>query len=470
MNNKIIINFTVFFVFISSFGVASAIKINGIAESHKGLDAELVIYEDYFSFREKILAVSTIDSKGNFSLQTTLSDFTKAFIRIDNIATSIFLEPGNTYEINIPATDPRKEIQGNINFINHQMLSSSPGTLNSEIQLFNTKYDQFVEENYSLLITKSAKSKIEEFKFNIEKEYANHPNHFLKQYVFYSTGSLSQIGFLSQKNLYKNYIKDKPVLYNNPEYFSFIKEFYSNHLMLLSQSWKGTPLVDLINEKNYETLLELFNTDSTLSNPPLRELILIKGLRDAHNMPSVKKTSVIYLLKQISTKTQFPKNKLITDNVIWSLTRFEQGRKAPDFKLIDLNGDSISLSKFAGKYVYLSFWANWCNSCVNDMKVMKALYEKYQQNIVFLSVSIDKNNADYQKFLVKNPYKWNFAHYSSNKNIINDYDARSLPAYFLISPDGRFLEAHTSSPSENVEMKFQSIIKSNEKKLRVGEN
>jgi peroxiredoxin len=470
MNFKLTFLLFVFGGFLSAFGFANPVKISGTAEAFKGAEAELVVYEDFFSLKERILASAQIDGNGKFILQADVSFITKAFIKIDNIATSLYLEPGNIYNLNIPALPPGKEIQGNINFINHQMLSSQPGTLNSDIQIFNGKYDKFLEDHYGLIITKAAKGKIEELKSSMTKEYAGSSNQFLKQYIHYSIGSLSQLAFSSRAALYKNYIKEKPVLYANPEYISFIKEFYNNHLLLLSQSSKGAPLVDMINNKDLTAISNVYKSDTTLTNAQLRELILIKGLQEAYNMKSVKKPSVAALLKQVSAKTEYPEHKIIAENLLWSLTRFEQGRKAPGFELVDSNGKTITLEQFKGKYVYLNFWATWCTSCVNDLKIMKALQEKYQHNIVFVSVSIDKKKTDYQSFVSKNPFKWHFAHYSSDKKIISDYDARGLPVYYLISPDGRFIEAPASSPSDNIEVKFHGITKSQEKKVRVGEN
>ncbi|MBA3899744.1 MAG: redoxin domain-containing protein [Bacteroidetes bacterium] len=460
-----------FLAFLSSFGFATTVKINGTAETYRGAEAELVVYEDFFSLKERVLTSAPIDANGKFALQADIASIAKAFIRIDNVASSIYLEPGNVYTLIIPAITPGKEVQGALNFINHQMISSKPGTLNNSIQLFNRKYDQFLEDHYSLIITKAAKPKIEEFKSKMGKEYDSQPDQFLKQYVTYSIASLSQLAFSSKKALFRNYINEKPVLYNNPEYISFIKEFYANHLLLLSQSSKGAYLMDMINNKDYTAIITLYKFDTTLANPQLRELILIKGLQEAYNMKSVKKPSVAYLLKQVAEKTTYPKHKVIAENLLWSLSRFEQGQKAPEFELTDVNGQTITLDKLKGKYVYLNFWATWCTSCVNDLKIMKALQEKYKQNIVFVSVSLDKNMVDYQNFLKKNPMNnWQFAHYSSDKKIINDYAARGLPIYYLISPDGRFIEAPASPPSENVEVKFQALTKSQEKRVRVGEN
>jgi len=40
------------------------------------------------------------------------------------------------------------------------------------------------------------------------------------------------------------------------------------------------------------------------------------------------------------------------------------GRPAPDFKLTDLNGNSVALSSMRGKVVLLDFWSISCGPCI----------------------------------------------------------------------------------------------------------
>jgi len=42
-----------------------------------------------------------------------------------------------------------------------------------------------------------------------------------------------------------------------------------------------------------------------------------------------------------------------------NIQSFTETKKAPEFELISLEGEKISLSQFHGKAVILSFWSTW---------------------------------------------------------------------------------------------------------------
>jgi thiol-disulfide isomerase/thioredoxin len=63
-------------------------------------------------------------------------------------------------------------------------------------------------------------------------------------------------------------------------------------------------------------------------------------------------------------------------------------KKAPDFKLKDLEGKTVSLSALNGKVVVVDFWATWCGPCIASFPAMQLVVNKYKDssNVVFLFV------------------------------------------------------------------------------------
>lgn len=63
-------------------------------------------------------------------------------------------------------------------------------------------------------------------------------------------------------------------------------------------------------------------------------------------------------------------------------TGLQIGETAPDFTLLNVQGEEMTLSDFRGKKVILNFWASWCGPCRKEMPDMQKFYETYKGNDV----------------------------------------------------------------------------------------
>lgn len=69
------------------------------------------------------------------------------------------------------------------------------------------------------------------------------------------------------------------------------------------------------------------------------------------------------------------------------------GDEAPNFELIDLNGDRHRLSDYRGRGVFLNFWGTWCAPCKKEMPAMERQYAVYRdQGVQVLAVNIAELN------------------------------------------------------------------------------
>jgi len=66
----------------------------------------------------------------------------------------------------------------------------------------------------------------------------------------------------------------------------------------------------------------------------------------------------------------------------------KKGQRAPNFTLLDLEGNEVELSDFIGKKVILNVWATWCPPCRAEMPHMEKVYEKNSGEVVVLGVNL----------------------------------------------------------------------------------
>ena len=125
-------------------------------------------------------------------------------------------------------------------------------------------------------------------------------------------------------------------------------------------------------------------------------------------------------------------------------TTVSQAGLAPDFTLPvvgpnGLTGQTLTLSVFRGKVVFLEFMEPWCPHCQNMASVLDGLYTQYGKgNVVFISVAGPWNGAtasDAAGFISRFGTNWSYV-YDSSGTIFNEYGVSATPTFFILNQDG----------------------------------
>jgi peroxiredoxin len=108
------------------------------------------------------------------------------------------------------------------------------------------------------------------------------------------------------------------------------------------------------------------------------------------------------------------------------------GGKAPDFRLSDLNGNTVTLSGYRGNLVFLNFWATWCAPCRQEMPSMERLYKEFGgQGLAMLAVNERESAAQVSNFM--RSYGLSFpALLDGDGRASSSYRVWGLPTTFLI--------------------------------------
>ena len=119
------------------------------------------------------------------------------------------------------------------------------------------------------------------------------------------------------------------------------------------------------------------------------------------------------------------------------------GKKAPDFTLKTIDGDSYTLSDNFGKVIVLDIMTTSCPACIEEMEHLRAIYNKYSsEDVMIVTISIDSRdkNSDLRDFKRDHGDDWIFAR--DTDDVANKYKVRYTPTTVIIDREGiiRYLD------------------------------
>lgn len=135
------------------------------------------------------------------------------------------------------------------------------------------------------------------------------------------------------------------------------------------------------------------------------------------------------------------------------------GDKAPDFTLVDLEGNTHRLSDYKGQGVFLNFWGTWCEPCKKEMPAMERQYAKYKdQGVQLLAINIAQSDFEVKNFIEQYDLTFPVA-IDKTKSVMQAYNVYNLPATILVSPDGTITKAPTRELTEEEIASYMESIK-----------
>ncbi len=117
--------------------------------------------------------------------------------------------------------------------------------------------------------------------------------------------------------------------------------------------------------------------------------------------------------------------------------------EAPDFTTVDINGNSVTLSSFKGKLVFLNLWATWCPPCQKEMPSMQRLSEKMKgKNFTILAVGTPAPPRETKEKIISYIKDHNYTFpvlVDESQVVYGIYGSGSIPTTWLIAPDGTII-------------------------------
>lgn len=433
------------------------------------------IHDSPFDLKERI-SYAHISEKGDFKLTVQVNGSTKADLVYGDAVADLYLDPGTDIDLKFKAedmpgtikfkpndvptgfatrlrnggnlTDEQKHRQQMANANSYlaefdEQFVSNDGfqVLPDNIQLYEAPFISFIDyrvkHEQNFLEDRAARQSFTVDFYNYAKaeiKYSNANDRLtfvdLREQVVNTEGRLTMspgyYDFLRDPNL----INDQTAV-QNEQFQEFLLNFI--HYMAAQQKHLRT-------DPDFYPIC--YSLASKRLNGTSRLLTLGRVLQESFRFGHVRQSAALLAdYRGLDTKkfylsaldSDFNKHKAMAI-----------GAPAPDFKLLSATGDTVKLSSFQGKLVYLNFWKSTNGLCLRDLPYAQDLNKRFEgKNIVFINVALDELEVPWRQLVVvkKLPGLHVRAIGGLRSEVAKAYNLSEVPTYVLLGEDGTILNA-----------------------------
>lgn len=114
----------------------------------------------------------------------------------------------------------------------------------------------------------------------------------------------------------------------------------------------------------------------------------------------------------------------------------DSGGPAPEFSLVDLDGEQHTLEDFAGTNTMIVFWAPWCGVCGAESDNVSRVKSWLGERVDVVSVVLDYGSrTDVDAFV--DDHQVDYPVLLGDKTTAGDFKVSSYPTIYFLSEDGR---------------------------------
>lgn len=141
----------------------------------------------------------------------------------------------------------------------------------------------------------------------------------------------------------------------------------------------------------------------------------------------------------VPTETEPPETESLNKN------------NAPNFTVLDKDGNRIGLSDKFGKPIVINFWATWCPPCKQELPDFDKLYREYGNKVTFMMVNLTDGKRDTvdgtKNFVSKNGYTFP-VYFDTAYEGLGAYNVSSIPQTTFIDKNGNIYTTRIGAMNE----------------------
>lgn len=162
----------------------------------------------------------------------------------------------------------------------------------------------------------------------------------------------------------------------------------------------------------------------------------------------------ITLLKNYYTQPGFENYKRLVKSLEEKAMQLRPNKPAPDFQLVNEKEKQFTKNDLKGKIALIDFWFTGCTGCLKMVPELKKIEEEFKNdsNIVFVSISTDKDKQQWQASLKQAKYTTGSAinlytgGQGARHSIIKEYNITGYPELYLLDMEGKIIANPVPDP------------------------
>jgi cytochrome c biogenesis protein CcmG, thiol:disulfide interchange protein DsbE len=107
-------------------------------------------------------------------------------------------------------------------------------------------------------------------------------------------------------------------------------------------------------------------------------------------------------------------------------------------------GPQVDLAAYAGRPLLVNFWATWCGPCVEEMPVLRDAERRLGDQIAFIGINVQDNEASALEFLAELDVTYDQAR-DPMAEYFTAVGGFGMPTTLLVDPDGRIVYRYTGA-------------------------
>ncbi|MBP5573326.1 MAG: redoxin domain-containing protein [Bacteroidales bacterium] len=385
----------------------------------------LLVIDDLLTMHETEVARTTSDAQGFFLLEGAVDQVTPACLAVELERVDWVVTPGASYEVTVtlPEVDPSKSyFERPLPTL--RIKTASDNGLCRQLIVSDQITNSYVLDYFDALYLRRQYRYLDSIKAALQANLGEGVP-YVRQYNDYRIASVQMaVNADGGKKVINEYFDGKPVLYRCQSYMDLFKDLFKNNTL----------------------------EDGFLQrNPRLAELIKLYRLRNYYNEEPRARKAVREQLQRLRAKTQFAETRQGVDHVLAEFDRFATGASAPDFALKDVTGATVKLSDFKDQMVVLQFVEGGSATVEHQFETLADLHRQWQDSVQLVTVCTKDQMAACRKRFEEHRYDWPLLNLGNDLLLLERYEVRTFPEYFIILPGTKIGMAPAPSPDQTLD-------------------